>query len=63
MPQNLTIFEANILNKCLMKYNWQLENWANFTYDASIIDSLSIEFAIETGELKGLIESLPDTIQ
>ena len=46
-----------------MKYNWQLENWANFTYDASIIDSLSIEFAIETGELKGLIESLPDTIQ
>ena len=46
-----------------MKYNWQLPDWRNFTYDDSVIDSLCIEFAFETGELKGLVDSLPTVIQ
>lgn len=46
-----------------MKYNWQLPDWGNFTYDDSVIDSLCIEFAFETGELKGLVDSLSTVIQ
>jgi len=41
-----------------MQYNWQHKNWPNFTYDASIIDELVLEFAMETGEVKGLIDGL-----
>ena len=46
-----------------MKYNWQLTNWAKFIYDDAIIDSLYIDFALETGELKGLVDSLSAEIQ
>ncbi|MBO9618408.1 MAG: Fic family protein [Niabella sp.] len=46
-----------------MGYNWQLPDWANFTYDAAVTDPLVINFALETGELKGLLDSLPETIQ
>jgi len=41
-----------------MQYNWQHKNWPNFTYDASIIDELVLEFAMETGEVRGLIDGL-----
>tara|TARA_R110001592_G_scaffold22729_17_gene90116 strand:- start:7149 stop:8258 length:1110 start_codon:yes stop_codon:yes gene_type:complete len=41
-----------------MQYNWQHKNWPNFTYDASKIDELVLEFALETGEVKGLIDGL-----
>ncbi|MGC4128258.1 MAG: Fic family protein [Bergeyella sp.] len=46
-----------------MTYNWQLPNWADFTYDDSVIDSLVMDFALETGELKGLVDSLPEDTQ
>jgi Fic family protein len=46
-----------------MKYNWQLPNWANFVYDDTVIDSLCIDFAFETGEVKGLVDSLSSEIQ
>ncbi|KUJ63388.1 cell filamentation protein Fic [Flavobacteriaceae bacterium CRH] len=46
-----------------MKYNWQLPNWEKFIYDDAVIDSLCIEFALETGELKGLVNSLSTEIQ
>lgn len=46
-----------------MKYNWQLPDWGNFKYDDSVIDSICIEFAFETGELKGLVDSLSTVIQ
>ena len=39
-----------------MRYNGQYENWANFEYDSSVIDQIVIRFALETGELKGMIE-------
>lgn len=44
-------------------YNWQLSDWANFTYDDSVIDSLIVDFALETGELKGLVDALPEEAQ
>jgi Fic family protein len=46
-----------------MKYNWQYLNWENFLFDDSVIDSLCIDFALETGELKGLVDSLSTKIQ
>lgn len=36
-----------------MTYNWQFPNWAEFTYNDSVIDSLTTVFALETGEIKG----------
>lgn len=46
-----------------MKYNWQQSDWAKFLFDDSVIDSLCMDFALETGELKGLIDSLPSETQ
>ncbi len=46
-----------------MKYNWQHPNWKNFLFDDSVIDSLCMDFALETGELKGLVDSLSTEIQ
>ncbi|MDD5151415.1 MAG: DUF4172 domain-containing protein [Flavobacterium sp.] len=46
-----------------MKYNWQLPNWANFTFDESVINSIAVKFALETGELKGLVDSLSNEIR
>ena len=46
-----------------MIYNWQHLDWPNFIFDDSVIDSLCMEFALELGELKGLIDSLPNDIQ
>lgn len=46
-----------------MKYNWQLANWTKFTFDDAVIDTLCMEFALETGELKGLVDSLSSEIQ
>lgn len=46
-----------------MHYNWQLPNWANFTYDDAVLDSLIINFALETGEMKGLADSFPEPVR
>lgn len=46
-----------------MRYNWQLPEWANFSYNDSIIDSLAMDFALETGEIKGLVDSLTEDVQ
>jgi Fic family protein len=46
-----------------MKYNWQLPDWTKFVYDAAVIDSLYMDFALETGELKGLVDSLSTEIR
>lgn len=46
-----------------MKYNWQLPDWPKFTFDDSVIDSLCMDFALETGELKGIVDSLSTDIQ
>jgi Fic family protein len=46
-----------------MQYNWQHKNWPKFTYDASKIDDIVMEFALETGEVKGMIEGLTKEFQ
>ena len=46
-----------------MKYNWQLPNWPEFKYDTSIIDALCMDFALETREMKGLVDSLSTEMQ
>lgn len=46
-----------------MKYNWQYKNWAKFEYAPSVIDQIVIKFALETGELKGIIYTLPEDIK
>ncbi|WP_264526222.1 Fic family protein [Flavobacterium sp. N502536] len=46
-----------------MSYNWQLPDWEKFAYDDTVIDSLCVEFAFETGEVKGLVDSLSTIIQ
>lgn len=46
-----------------MKYNWQHMDWPTFTYDASEIDAIVMEFAMETGEVKGMIDGLDEEVQ
>lgn len=46
-----------------MKYNWQHKNWKNFKYDSSIIEEIVIEFALETGELKGIVNTLAEDVK
>lgn len=46
-----------------MKYNWQYTDWANFTYDDSVIDSLLMDLTSEIGEVKGMLNALSDTHQ
>jgi len=46
-----------------MNYNWQLPNWPKFLFNDSVLDSLCVDFALETGELKGLVDSLSGEIQ
>lgn len=59
----MTIFEVINIIIHLMQYNWQNLNWEKFKFDDSVIDSLCIDFALETGELKGLVDSLPTEVQ
>ena len=46
-----------------MKYNWQHPDCAKFIFDDAVIDSLCMNFALETGEVKGLVDSLSTEIQ
>lgn len=41
-----------------MEYNWQDPNWASFVYDASVIDSLLVDFVSELSEVKGMFNAL-----
>lgn len=59
----MIIFEANNLFNRLMNYNWQLPNWPKFLFNDSVLDSLCVDFALETGELKGLVDSLSGEVQ
>lgn len=46
-----------------MIYNWQHQDWVNFSYDASEIEAITLQFAVELGEVKGLSNALTDTMQ
>ncbi len=46
-----------------MQYNWQHKEWAKFDYNAAVIDQIILEFALEIGEIKGMIENLSEDIR
>jgi len=46
-----------------MHYNWQHKNWPKFTYDTSKIEDIVLEFALETGEVKGMVDGLAKEYQ
>ena len=46
-----------------MNYNWQQNNWPNFEFDETVIDNLSMELALELGEIKGLVNTLSKEVQ
>lgn len=46
-----------------MGYNWQLKDWPKFIFDSSKIESVALEFAMETGVVKGMIEGLSEENQ
>ncbi len=46
-----------------MLYNWQIQDWPNFTYNFEEIQPLIVLFAHETGEVNGIIQGLPDQLQ
>lgn len=41
-----------------MTYNWQHEDWPQFEFHADAIDDIALDFASETGEVKGIMDSL-----
>lgn len=46
-----------------MKYNWQHIEWPNFVFDNEVTKSIELDFALETAELKGIVDTLPENIQ
>lgn len=57
------IFEPIVIINRLNMYNWQLSDWPNFTYNLEEIQVLFTEFAMETGEVTGIIQSLSEELQ
>ncbi|WP_285054965.1 Fic family protein [Pedobacter ginsengisoli] len=46
-----------------MKYNWELPDWPNFSYNLKKIEGMLYAFALETGEVSGILKALPDDVQ
>jgi len=46
-----------------MRYNWELPDWPDFTYSLKNIEVILYQFAFETGEISGLLKSLPKEAQ
>lgn len=46
-----------------MNYNWQQSDWPNFNYDISVVQDVLFAFAEKTGQVSGILKSLPDNIQ
>lgn len=46
-----------------MMYNWELPDWPNFKYHLQNLEPIWYEFAVETGEVSGMLNALPDTMQ
>jgi len=46
-----------------MVYNWQQEDWPNFTYEEQEIDDPKIKFGISYGQLSGILVGLPKDIK
>jgi Fic family protein len=46
-----------------MKYNWELPDWPNFSYTLKKVEGMLYAFALETGEVSGILKALPDDVQ
>ncbi|ATP56811.1 cell filamentation protein Fic [Pedobacter ginsengisoli] len=46
-----------------MKYNWELPDWPNFKVQLNKTEALLYEFALKTGEVNGILQTLPQNIQ
>nr|WP_121273281.1 Fic family protein [Pedobacter schmidteae] len=46
-----------------MKYNWELEHWPDFSFVLTDVEPLLYAFALETGEVNGILQTLPNEIQ
>ncbi|MEJ2880283.1 Fic family protein [Pedobacter sp. GR22-6] len=46
-----------------MTYNWQLPDWPAFSYDFAGLQSIMLDFAKEVGEVNGILQSLPQSLQ
>lgn len=46
-----------------MKYNWQQNNWRNFTYDIEKIEPFLYQFTENLGRVNGLLESFTDELE
>ena len=46
-----------------MIYNWQQPDWPNFKYDVSAVQDALFVFAEKTGQVGGILKTLPDNIQ
>ena len=44
-------------------FNWQYENWPNFTYEIEEIQSLVVSFAEEFGEMNGVLLGLSNEVK
>jgi Fic family protein len=48
------------INSMPQKWNWELPNWPNFTFDKTQIDELEKLFLTKSGEFTGVIKFLPE---
>jgi Fic family protein len=46
-----------------MSYNWQHKNWPDFQYDPSVVENIAMDFAMESSEVKGIVDGLPAEYQ
>ncbi len=46
-----------------MSYFWEQPDWPNFSYSLKEIEPLLYQFAIETGEISGILKTLPQDVQ
>ncbi len=42
------------------KWNWQLEDWPNFSYDKERLEALEAEYIKASGVSLGILKSLPE---
>jgi len=54
------LFEPNNAYIRLMTYNWQQEDWPNFTYDPKRIEEVLFMFAEQAGRISGMEGALPE---
>ena len=46
-----------------MTYNWQQPDWTDFKYDITAVQDVLFAFAEKTGQVSGILKTLPDNIQ